>query len=158
MEELGPEGPWIVERLIGMREFPQAMDCDGKASMLESCVRRACQTAGGELDLAYHKHVRQETRAWCSDGADLSVPLAATATFPHLRFYAWDESHSAQKLLSNSMKDDSEITIADSLLVTGKKPPSLAKFLTTSTVFRTTVGVQQLEDESAFVKNFGWAP
>ena len=34
--------------MIGMREFPQAMDSDGKATMLEDCVRRACQTAGGE--------------------------------------------------------------------------------------------------------------
>ena len=47
LEQLGPKGPWIVERLIGMREFPQALDCDGKATMLEACVRRACQTAGG---------------------------------------------------------------------------------------------------------------
>ena len=96
LEQLGPRGPWIVERVIGMREFPGAMDCDGKASMLEECVRRACQTAGGELDGDLHKHVRLETRAWCSDGADLSVPLAATATFPWLAFHAWDESHSSQ--------------------------------------------------------------
>ena len=89
LEQLGPKGPWIVERLIGMREFPQAMDCDGKATMLEDCGRRACQTAGGEVDVELHKHVREETRAWCSDGADLDVPLAATATFPRLAFHAW---------------------------------------------------------------------
>ena len=98
LEQLGPKGPWIVERLIGMREFPQAMDCDGKATMLEDCVRRACQTAGGDVDVDLHKHVREETRAWCSDGADLDVPLAATATFPRLAFHAWDESHSVQAL------------------------------------------------------------
>ena len=51
LEQLGPKGPWIVERLIGMREFPQAMDTDDKASMLENCVRRACQRADGELDV-----------------------------------------------------------------------------------------------------------
>merc|ERR1712091_790436 len=102
------------------------MDCDGKATMLEDCVRRACQTAGGELDVDLHKHVREETRAWCSDGADLGVPLAATATFPRLAFHAWDESHSAQEGLANSMKGDSEIKITDELLVTGTQPPSLA--------------------------------
>ena len=85
-----------MERLIGMREFPRAMDCDGKATMLEDCVRRACQTAGGEVDVDLHKHVREETRAWCSDGADLGVPLAATASFTRLAFHAWDESHSAE--------------------------------------------------------------
>ena len=47
LEQLGPKGPWIVERLIGMQEFPQAMDCDGKGTMLEDCVRRACQAAAG---------------------------------------------------------------------------------------------------------------
>ena len=56
------------------------------------------------------------------------------------------------------MKDDTEITITDQLLVTGKKPYSLAKFLSTSMVFRKTVGDAQLEDEVSFVKNFGWAP
>ena len=158
LEQLGPKGPWVVERLIGMREFPGAMDCDGKATMLEDCVRRACQTAGGELDVVLHKHVREELRAWCSDGADLGVPLAATATFPRLAFHAWDESHSAQALLKNSMKEDAEITTTDSLLVTRKKPPSLAKFLSTSTVFRNRVGLQQQGQDIAFVKNFGWAP
>ena len=158
MEQLGPQGPWIVERVIGMREFPRAMDGDGKASMLEDCVRRACEAAGGELDVALHKHVQKELRAWCSDGADLNVPLLATRTFPGLRFHAWDEAHSAQKLLANSMKEDSEITTTDQLLVTGKKPASLAKFLTNSTVFRTTMGEQQLDDEIAILKNFGWAP
>ena len=159
LEQLGPNGPWIVERVIGMREFPRAMDCDGKASMLEDCVRRACLQGGGELDVDLHKHVRGEMRAWCSDGADLTVPLAATETFPKLAFHAWDEAHSAQKLLANSMKGDSEILITDELLVTGKTPQSLAKFLTLSTVFRNTVGEQQqVEDQIAFVKNFGWAP
>ena len=129
-----------MERLIGMREFPRAMDCDGKASMLEDCVRRACQTAGGELDVELHKHVVKETRAWCSDGADLGVPLAATATFPHLAFHAWGESHSAQNIFEKPLKEDAEITTTDSLLVTRKKPPSLAKFLSTSTVFRNRVG------------------
>ena len=65
LEQLGPEGPWIAERIIGTREFPQAMDGDGKASMLEDCVRRACQTAGGGLDVDLHKHVSGQMRAWC---------------------------------------------------------------------------------------------
>ena len=87
LEQLGPKGPWIVERLIGAREFPRAMDCDGKASMLEDCVRRARQTAGGELGVELRKHAREEMRAWCSDGADLTAPLAATAMFPRLAFF-----------------------------------------------------------------------
>ena len=75
-----------------------------------------------------------------------------------MKFHAWDEAHSAQALLKNSLKDDDELLITDSLLVTRKKPPSLAKCLSTSTVFRNTVGLQQLDHDIAFVKNFGWAP
>eukprot|EP00959_Pyramimonas_sp_CCMP1952_P289702 6058969-Pyramimonas_sp.AAC.1 len=42
--------------------------------------------------------------AWRSDGADLSAPLAATATFFRLAFNAWGESRSPQKVLANLMK------------------------------------------------------
>ena len=51
LEVLGPRGPWIVERIIGMQEFPHDMDEDGTVSMLEACVRRACLSVSGELDI-----------------------------------------------------------------------------------------------------------
>ena len=59
-------------------------------------------------------------RAWCSDGADLQVPMAASASFLGLKFYAWDEAHGAQRMCDNSMADGDEITVTDKLLVTGK--------------------------------------
>ena len=158
LEVLGPRGPWIVERIIGMQEFPHSMDVDGKVSMLEASVRRACAAVTGEVDTELHQHVRTQTRVWGSDGADLNVALAASAFFPGLVFHNWDESHSAQRLVANSMKDGDEITITDQLLVTSKKPYSLAKFISTSMVFRKTVGDAQLADNIAFVENFGWAP
>ena len=105
---LGPRGPWIVERIIGMEEFPQSMDCDGKVSMLEACVRRPCILSRGTVDTKLYQHVREQTRVWCSDGADLNVPLAASGTFTGLAYHAWDESHSGQKLCANVMKDDEE--------------------------------------------------
>jgi len=105
LEVLGPRGPWIVERIIGMREFPNGMDCDGKVSMLEACVRRACVSPGGEVDTKLLQHVREQTRVWCSDGADLQVPLAASAFFPGLVYQAWGEAHSAQRFCANCLKD-----------------------------------------------------
>jgi hypothetical protein len=141
-----------------MEGFPHDMGCDSKVAMLEACVRRACLAESGEVDTKLHQHVREQSRVWVSDGADLDVPLAASAFFPDLTFHAWCESHSANRLCANAMKDDTEITITDQLLVTGKKPYSLAKFLSTSTVFRKIVGDAQLDDEVSFVKNFGWAP
>ena len=47
---------------------------------------------------------------------------------------------------------------ADKLLVTGRKPYSIAKFLSTSQVFKHNVGDKQLEADVAFSGNVGWAP
>ena len=98
--------------------------------------------------------VRDQTRVWCSDGADLQVPMAASASFPGLVFHAWDEAHSAQRLCANALTDGDEVSITDLLLVTGKKPYSLAKFLTTSMVFRNTAGDQQLTDQHRVRETF----
>lgn len=87
-----------------MRESPQGTACDGKVAMLEECARRACQSASGEIEAKLHQHVREQTRTWCSDGADLSAPMVASSFFPGLKFFAWDESHSAQRLVADSMK------------------------------------------------------
>ena len=141
-----------------MREFPQEMGSDAKVAMIEDCVRRACRAPGGYIDVKLHQHVCAGTRAWCSDGADLGVATAASATFPGLRFHAWDESHSAQRMCSNAMVDDEEITITDKLLVTGKKPYSLAKFLSTFMAFRQKMGDTPLTDEVSFVGNGGFPP
>ena len=115
LEVLGPKGPWIVERLIGMQEFPHDMDCDGKASMLEESVRRACLNGSGEVDAKLLQHVQKQTRVWCSDGADMTVPLVASAFFPGLAFHAWDEAHSAQRLCANALNAaDDEVQLGRS--------------------------------------------
>ena len=127
------------------------MDVDGKVAMLEECTRRACTNANGEVDTKVLQHVRYQTRAWTSDGADLHIPQAASASFPNLVFHGWDEAHSAQKLAENCIFDG-EIKKTDQLLVTGRKPYSLAKFLSTSLVFKQKVGNAQLAAEDvAFV-------
>ena len=155
---LGDRGPWLVERVIGIHEFPDDMGTDGKVSMLETCVRSAAVSASADLDVELHKRIQENVRVWTSDGADRDVGLAATGSFPNLVFHAWDESHSAGRLLKNAIRDDSEICLVDSLLVTGKKPQSLAKFLSTSDVFKKKFGDAQQKDGVAFIKNFGWAP
>ena len=72
--------------------------------------------------------------------------------FPGLKFYAWDESHSAQIMGANSMKYGDEITVTDTLLVTGKRPYSLAMLMSTSMVFQNKFGDAQLADEVPFVQ------
>ena len=76
ISSLGERGPWIAERLIGMHEFPNEMDMDGKASMVEAAVRNTTLPPGGEVEKDLHTQLLQGTRVWTSDGADLDVGLA----------------------------------------------------------------------------------
>ena len=159
IEELGPKGPWLVDRVIGARDFPTDMGTANKVEMLEDCARRAAVSAVGEVDTKLFAHMKKQTRVWTSDGADRDVFYAAKIVFPGLQFEAWDESHSGVKLLQKALDDDPEIKKVDELLVTGKKTASLAKFLSTSDVFRKKFeDAQAAKVEAAWVKNFGWAP
>ena len=158
---LGPQGPWVAERLIGMHEFPGEMHLEGKASMVQDAVRNATLGAEGEVDTELHQHILRSTRVWTSDGADLDVGHALVAKgccFSGLVCHAWDESHSAGRLLASALKHDKEVSEVDCLLVTGKQPYSLAKFVSTSGVFRKRFTDAQVKDGVAFVRNFGWAP
>ena len=157
---LGARGPWVAERLIGMHEFPSEMNLEGKASMVEDAVRSATLGTDGEVDTELHQHILRGTRVWTSDGADLDVghALAEDGRFSSLVCHAWDESHSAGRLLASALKHDQEVLEVDRLLVTGKKPYSLAKFVSTSDVFRKKFTDAQVAASVAFVRNFGWAP
>ena len=110
-----------------MREFPNEMDMDGKASMVEAAVRNTTVQPGGEVDRDLHQHMLQRSRVWASDGADRGVGLALNGgrCFSSLVCQAWDESHSSGRLLANAMKHDAEIEEVDRLLVTGKKKQAL---------------------------------
>ena len=149
----------LAERLIGMHEFPSEMNLEGKASMVEDAVRSATLGTEGEVDTELHQHILRGTRVWTSDGADLDVGHAlAKGGFTGMVCHAWDESHSAGRLLASALKHDKEVVEVDQLLVTGKQPYSLAKFVSTSDVFRKKFGDAQVAGSVAFVQNFGWAP
>ena len=108
---LGARGPWVAERLIGMHEFPSEMNLEGKASMVEDAVRSATLGTDGEVDTELHQHILRGTRVWTSDGADLDVghALAEDGRFSSLVCHAWDESHSAGRLLASALKHDQEV-------------------------------------------------
>ena len=138
---LGARGPWVAERLIGMHEFPSEMHLEGKASMVEGAVRSATVGTEGEVDTELHQRILRGTRVWTSDGADLDVGHAlAKGGFTGMVCHAWDESHSAGRLLASALKHDKEVVEVDRLLVIGKQPYSLAKFVSTSDVTRKKFG------------------
>ena len=74
LQVLGPRGPWIVERIIGVQEFPQGMDLDGKVSMPEACMRRACMDSNGEVSTKVHQHVRERPVSCISPFSGTCVP------------------------------------------------------------------------------------
>ncbi len=156
---LGERGPWLVERLIGAREFPGEMHTAAKVQMVVESVRRAATMPSGEADVELHRKIGSRTLCWASDGADRSVGDAATEHFPSMAFRVWEESHSSVKVLAHAVQDDPEVRLIDALLVSGKKPPSLAKFLSTSSVYRRRCGdAQQMAQGVSLCENFGWAP
>ena len=158
--KLGDQGPYLIERLLGGREFPADMDTAAKVRMLTEYVRRAAQGANGSVDLELHERIRSRTLSWASDGADRGVGDAATEHFPSMVFRVWEESHSAVKVLAHAVAEDPEVRLIDDLLVSGKDPPSLAKFLSGSDVYRRRCADAQLSaaDGVALCTNFGWAP
>ena len=84
-------GPWVIEQLIGMHEFPGQMHLEGKVSMVEATVRGMTLGANREVDAELHQ-------VWTSDGADLDVSHALVARgccFSSLLCHTCDESHSA---------------------------------------------------------------
>ena len=128
--------------------------------MVEDAVRNATLGTEGEVDTELHQRILRGTRVWTSDGADLDVghALAKGGCFSGLVCHAWDESHSAGRLLASALKHDKEVVEVHRLLVIGKQPYSLAKFISTSDVFRKKFGDAQVKEGVAFVRNFGWAP
>ena len=160
LEQLGEgsKGPWLVERVIGAREFDRKQDTPAKVSMLDECVRQAAIDENDEFQSDQHRRWCEGTRFWASDGADRTAGLAATSNFPNMAFQLWDESHSASLVLKHAMAQDEEVKKVDELLVSGKDPQSLAKFVSTSDVFRGTFKQSQVEETVAVLKNFCWAP
>ena len=92
----------------------------------------------------------------------------AAAGFENMAFREWDESHSASKVLEHAVQNHPDVNFIDGLLVSGvesapksrrsQKAMSLAKFLTTSLVFKERASQAQPNSGLALFKNFGWAP
>ena len=81
IEELGPQGPWLVDRVIGARDFPTDMGTANKAEMLEDCARRAAVSAAGEVDTKLFAHMKKQTCVWTSGAADRDVFLLRERCF-----------------------------------------------------------------------------
>ena len=111
-----------------------------------------------QVDIGLHGRLTHRCLSWASDGADRGVGDAATRHFENMKFRVWEESHSSVKVLEHAVKADAEAVAVDALLVSGKNPQSLAKFVSTSDVYRNRVGEAQREAGVAMVFNFGWAP
>ena len=152
LQTLGERGPWLVQRLIGARELPAELDTDGKAAEVRECVRRAVFHIPKENEVDMFGAVCNRVLSWASDGADRSVGELAVRDFKNMAFREWEESHSGVKLLPHALAADEEVSLVERLLL------AVAKFLSTSDVFRRRFGDSLLKSTVAWVQNFGWAP
>ena len=84
--------------------------------------------------------------------------LLQTTHLPRMVVHARDTSHSLALVLKKALVGDAEIALVDELLVTGKDPPSLAKFISTSDRFAETIKQKQRDDAVAVLSHLGWAP
>ena len=84
--KLGDQGPYLIERLLGGREFHAELGTAAKVRMLTEYVRRAAQDADGRVDLELPERLRFRTLSWASDGADRGVGEAATEQVPSMVF------------------------------------------------------------------------
>ena len=84
LEVFGENGPWLIDRLISARELPDDSDTEGKASHISDAMRRTASADDAVLTVELYGRLCSRTLSWASDGADRSVGLAATETFPNM--------------------------------------------------------------------------
>ena len=111
------------------------MDTEGNASHIREALRRTALGADGVLGVDLHSKLCSRTLMWASDGADRAVGMAATVFCPNMVFREWGECRSAVKSLPHSVEAVPEAKRLDTLLVSGRDPPSLTKFISASDVF-----------------------
>ena len=95
----GSNGPWLVDRLIGAREFERKQD------PLSTTSFNPVNTKVGAMRHAF----------WAGDGTGRSAGLAATTKFPNMNFQFWDEAHSASLVLQHAVEQDEEVKKVDEL-------------------------------------------
>ena len=151
VESMGHSGagpPWVALRVAAVGH------ANDKGQSLINSVAALCPN-----DAAFSA-CKQRVRFMCTDGAfdQLRVADSARACFENLRFHTEDESHGALTIMRHAMEADQEISMTDSLFVSGKAPYSLAKFLGTSSHFAALFQQEQVADGLAVLKSFGFAP
>ena len=150
----GDRGPWLVDRIAGAPQLGADHTAAAKTRSTLTAVRSATRTEQSQ------KNLRQTMRFFAGDGAGDAqlVGKSLPRHFPGLRFRMWDTSHANVLVLKNSLGGDPELDMVDQLLVSGKEPPSLSKFLSTSGRFRETFKQEEADDLVAILAHFGWAP
>lgn len=150
---LGRQGPWLASRLAGTPQLGSDHGASAKARLIQLAVSKNCLLTGSS------EHASKVMRFYASDGARDAVKAGnLLAEFPNLCFKMVDTSHANILALKRAFSGDDEVEAVDRLLVSGKSPPSLAKFLSTSARFRELFKEECQADCVTGLKHFGWAP
>ena len=82
----------------------------------------------------------------------------ATARLKKCVFRCEDSCHNALTVLKHALKNHEELLETDKLLVSGKKPYSLSKLMSTSSHYASVFQKEQAADAVQVLKHLGWAP
>ena len=152
---LGPRGPWCVDRLACLASLGSDHGAGAKKAIMRECLAKVSP------DPATFKLASKVLRFYASDACPTEVraaELSQMEDFPNLKFHSADASHGSLVALKTAFRSDPEVALVDELLISGKKPPSLAKLLRTSSKMQSFFKEAELSEAVAVLSHFGFAP
>lgn len=147
-------GPWLVSRVAALSSLKSDHSAAAKCAAAEEAIASNCPSSDA------FAHAQQVLRHYISDNANDAVQTGQLLQrkFGQLQFMAQGAMHSAALVLKTTLASDPEIELVEQLLVSRKKPPSLARLLTQSERFRAEFGERQREAGVKALTHLGWRP
>ena len=125
---LGPKGPYIACRLLGLGKYDEELDAHAKKQNFLDKLEETCQ--GNAVRKA---HCLQIAQFWVTDGAkdERNVGhLLHRDDAPNMKFRFVDDPHCKQTVLKHVFENDAELEELDHKLVKGER--SLARYIQNS--------------------------
>lgn len=147
------KAPWIVCRVAALTELKADRGADALLDSLESTLCKHSQDENNLKDIA--------GKIWfvTTDGAadELSAGRKFMNKHRNVRFHFTDECHTAMLALKKVLSADPEIEEVERLLVSGKRPYSVAKWLSTSDICAAHFKDEERADAVSVLENLSWA-
>lgn len=147
------KAPWVACRFAVLTELGADHGADALLHSFESVLSKHAD------DEEHLRSLAEKVRFLITDGArdELSAGRKFMAQYPSTKFHLVDECHTAMLALKKVLAADPEIELVERLLVSGKKPYSVAKWLSTSGIASSYFKDEERADAVAVLENLSWA-